>query len=636
MPIEELELLAKSNWALPRPRIIDPAVFFDLLKIRQLTGEACDLAVRATAGIATSALSNPFTIARSMQGGAAEALGLGSFGPGVEAQLSPEQNFQMREKATQKLSDAYHLDDTASCVVTMREASVLQRVARQVIETPRENLDRIDGKYVHYFHQKTDDKAMMNPEALSLLDEVIIERHMSAEPLRTRAVAKMLQEKNLEAVEDLTKALQIYRSQKSLHKPRPRKSQATSSSAATTSDSSKCKGKQLDENNYPSGLEAQLLCHRAGAYLDLASQTIEKALPSKGQSQSSSMGASNESNTGGPSVGTDPEAMEREKQGKLVKEYAIRAIRDYTTYLSLLDYTPDLDPKHMEAFDRGVYQAAVGYKVPKGNTGSSSNPLLGIPSPVVYQIAKLFSVTPPILPPNPQTDILVDHDSALKNASDTSARHAAAQQLLDSTNKNESLTYHPLLVDALHSLLLCHVLMQTSDREIHRHAHMAAHLIRSCDGYPIFEQPLAVQSRKDWVEVLSRVGEKFDLGESWDFLCRPRLYRRGGIPPVYPEEGGALYRRGEIPPVYPEQGGAMKETEDEKRKRLHWKAILETVADKGVTDDETFKKELAARKKRQVEEERKGTGKAGPSKGKAQDEDHDVGSIRARSIEEEA
>ncbi|OBT55510.1 hypothetical protein VE04_04116 [Pseudogymnoascus sp. 24MN13] len=620
IPIEELEVLAKSNWALPRPRIIDPAVFFDLLKIRQLTDEACDLAVRATAGIATSALSKPFTIARSMRGSRVEALGLGSFGPGVEAQLSPERKFRMREKATQKLSEAYRLDDTASCIVTMRGPSVLGMVAKQVVETPREDLDCLDGKYVHYFHEKTDDKAMMKPEAFSLLDEVINERHLPAEPLRTRAVAKMLQENNLEAVEDLTKALQFCRSQKSLHKPKLPKSQNNSSSAADTSGSSKCKEKKLDENDYPSSLEAQVLFRRASAYLDLASQTVEKALPSTDQSQRSSMGASNESNTGGPSVGAEPEAMEREKQGKLVKEYAKRALRDYTSYLSLLDYTPDLDPKHMDAFDRRVFQTAVGFKLPKGNTGSSSNPLSGIPSPVAYQMSTLFSATPPSLQPNPQTDILVDHDSAPKNASDTSALHAAAQQLLDSANKNESLTYHPLLVDVLHSLLLCHVLVQTSDREIHRHAHMAARLIRSCDGYPIFEPPLEVQSRKDWLEVLSRVGERFDLGESWDFLCRPRLYRRGGVPPVYREEGGG-----------------MKETRDEKRERLHRKAVLETVTDKSITDDETFKKELAAKKTRQVEEERKSTGKsdedkAGPSKGKAKDEDHNVGSNRARSI----
>ncbi|KAL5352464.1 hypothetical protein ACLOAV_002412 [Pseudogymnoascus australis] len=184
MPCGQLEVLAKSNWALPRPRAVAPAVFFDLMKIRKLAEEACDLSVRATAGIATSALANPFTVAKSMKGSGVEALGLGSFGPGTVAQLSPERKFRMRDQATQKLSKAYHLDEIASSVVTMQGASVLERVAEQVIGTPRENLDRLDGKYVHYFHQRTDDEAMKMPEAFALLDEVISGRNMSAEPLR--------------------------------------------------------------------------------------------------------------------------------------------------------------------------------------------------------------------------------------------------------------------------------------------------------------------------------------------------------------------------------------------------------------------------------------------------------------------
>ena len=536
MPCEELEVLAKRNWALPRPRAIDPAVFFDLVQVRKLVEEACDLAVRATAGISTSALSNPFTIAKSLHGSNAEALGLGSFGPGTGAQLSPERKFRMREKATKKLSEAFHRDELASSILTMQGASVLERVAEQLIKTPRENLDPLDGKYVHYFHEKVDEGALEKAETLILLDEVISGRHMSAEPLRTRAVSKMHQERYLEAVRDLTRALEICRYQQSIHKPEPQKSQNTTGSAAGTNDSSKCKEVKLDEDEYPSSLEAQLLFHRGCAYLDLACQAIEKALPSKSQSQSSSMGASNESDPGGPNVGGDPEATEREKQGRLVKEYAKRALRDYMAYLSHLDYTPELDPKHMESFVRRVNQAAVGFKLPRGQTGSNSAPILGIPPPVVHQISSLFSAAPPAdIPSDPQTDILVDHSSAPKDSSsdtkDTSgtfAFHEAAQQLLDNIGQHESLTYHPLLVEALHSLLLCHVLMQTSIKELQRHAHMAARLIRSCDGYPIFLKPRALLYREDWLEVLGRVGEKFTLGASWDILCRPRLYRRGG------------------------------------------------------------------------------------------------------------
>lgn len=81
----------------------------------------------------------------------------------------------------------------------------------------------------------------------------------------------------------------------------------------------------------------------------------------------------------------------------------------------------------------------------------------------------------------------------------------------------------------------------------------------------------------------------------------------------------------------------MKEDEDEKRERLHKQAVLETLENGGITDDETFKKALAARVKRQEEDEMKSTGTAdkhknGASKKKAQDDEHGVSSIRARNI----
>lgn len=546
----------------------------------------------------------------------------------------------MREQATQKLSKAYQLDEIASSLVTMRGASILERVAQQVIETPRENMDRLDGKYVHFFQEKISEKTRQDPNSLALIDEVINGWVLSAEPLRTRAIAMIQQERYLGAVEELTMALQICRCQQSMHKADPQKSQGTPSSAADTSDSSKFKESKLDGNDYPSSLEPQLLFHRAGAYLELACQAVEKALPPKAQSQGSSVGASNSSDPGdpsaregpgasnnsdprGPSVGGDPRAIERDKQGKLVKENAKRALRDYIAFLSHLDYTPELDPKHMEAFERRVRQTAVGSKLPKGNTASGSNPSSGVPLPVSHPISSLFSAAPPTgLPSNPQTDILVDHSSGPQNES--SALHEAAQQLLDSTNKHESLTYHPFLIEALHGLLLCHVLMQTSTPELQRHAHMAARLIRSCDGYPIFEQPRLVPSREDWLEILSRMGEKNSLGASWEVLCRPRLYRRGGIPPIFAAEGGG-----------------MRETSDEKRERLHRKAVLETLHETSITDNEAFKKALAEKQKKQEEEEeeeeRKSAAKSDghkddASKNKAQDKEHDASSIRARSI----
>ncbi|KFX92726.1 hypothetical protein V490_05210 [Pseudogymnoascus sp. VKM F-3557] len=648
MRCEDLEMLAKSNWALPPPRAIDPALFFDLVNIRKLVEEATDLSVRATAGIATSALSTPFTRAQSLKGSGAERMGLGLglySSSGTDTELSPKRKLQMRSQATQKLSRAYQLDELSSSLVTTQGASILESVAEQVIGNPRENIDPLDGKYVHYFHEKIDTKSLENPQKLKPLDEVISGRKMSAEPLRTRAVALMHQERYKTAVQDLTRALEICKFHERMHIPEPRKSQNTGSLGAGTSDSSKGKEVKLDEGNYPSSLKPQLSFYRACAYLGLACQSIDRALPPKGdkilpKTQGSSQGVSNEGDRGGLWSEEDLEAMERANQGRMVKDCAKRALQDYLEYFSNLDFTPELDPKHMEVFVRKVHQVASGSK---GQGGTNSNRSLGIPPPVVYPISRLFDAVQPIgLPSDPQTDILVDHSSAPKNKSDTStpysnssasddmsgtsttggdsapedpsgtsALHEAAQQLLDSTNKQESLTYHPLLVEALHCLLLCHVLMQTSIRELQRHAHMAARLIRSCDGYPIFGEPTMVPAREDWIQILGRVGDKYALDASWEVLCRPRLYRRGGIPPIFNDEEGN-----------------MKETKDEKRDRLHKEAVLETLRDKSIADNETFKKALADRQRRQEEEERS-TGKMDEHH---DGKEHNVSSIRARRI----
>ncbi|KAJ4982811.1 histidine kinase group protein, partial [Stagonosporopsis vannaccii] len=58
LPPEVLESLAHANYLAPRPRPIDAAVFFDLLKIRRHVDDATNLAVRATSGLTSAALSS--------------------------------------------------------------------------------------------------------------------------------------------------------------------------------------------------------------------------------------------------------------------------------------------------------------------------------------------------------------------------------------------------------------------------------------------------------------------------------------------------------------------------------------------------------------------------------------------------
>lgn len=121
LPPEVLESLAYSNYDSPRPRPIDPAVFFDLVKVRRLVEEATDLTVRAANGTTASSLSNSLGAGNGiLGGGGAAALGLGIGGGGPNAKLSRERKHRMREQATQKLSRAYKLDEIAASVATMQ------------------------------------------------------------------------------------------------------------------------------------------------------------------------------------------------------------------------------------------------------------------------------------------------------------------------------------------------------------------------------------------------------------------------------------------------------------------------------------------------------------------------------------
>ena len=163
MPPEVLESLANNNYNLPRPRPIDPAVFFDLLKIRQLVDDATNLAVRAASGVTSSSLNNSMNAGNGLLGNGGAALGLG-IGSGGNAKLSRERKHRMREQATQKLSKAYHLDEIACSVATMQSASTLEDVAQLVLQ--RNPLDA-DAKYVHFFHEKIPSVNLLNVQACS-------------------------------------------------------------------------------------------------------------------------------------------------------------------------------------------------------------------------------------------------------------------------------------------------------------------------------------------------------------------------------------------------------------------------------------------------------------------------------------
>jgi hypothetical protein len=379
---------------------------------------------------------------------------------------------------------------------------------------------------------------------------------------------------------------------------------------------------RIPEEDQPSSLEAQLLFHRAGVYLTLACNYVHAALD--GLQEAEEKKAEREAKiAAGEEV--EPETLEevsarffRIESRKQVRQNAKRALRDYTAFLSHFEYTPGLSPEIAEQFllrlgssanhhpstngyskdnirphmsrllesnnaTSSASDALVPHRRPHGHNNShdrDSWPKL--PPPTIYKASQLFDAAPlSSLPPYPaQTP--------------PSPASAAAAAFADT---HESITYHPLLTDALHSLLLCHALIQTPAKEHLRHAHNAARLARICDGYPIF---LAARSpaRADWIEVVRRAGNWIGLTSSWENLCRP-----APLPGHYANSSRNSGSSTDLARTGANGTSSIAststaETETQKRERQKQEAILDALADERVVDEASFQRAVRARERR--------------------------------------
>lgn len=506
----------------------------------------------------------------------------------------------MREHATQKLSHAYHLDEIAASVATMQSASALEDVAKFVLQR---NENDADAKYVHFFHEKIPSRSLAECTSLEPLNEVIRQTPTEGAPYRTRALTRIFKEDFVGATKDLTEALSVCRLYNAQHQLKNDQTELIIARDAAALSREYRADAKVEEKDQPSSLECQLLFHRAGTYLTLACDHIAPAL--HGLVPASEVPATAIDGEEGQSPELSPAAKEAcnaaTEARKLVRTYAKRALRDYTSFLSHFDYTPGLPAEVTEAFLQKVNVAANGYS--KRSRGerllditdhtyrprNSSNALIlqggsdedesnkenlhgstklssSLPGSRVHPLNTLFAAVPPAgLPPYP-----------VQSAALVTAKDSRALPTSNHSDISEAITYHPLLTDALHSLLLCHCLIQTSPKEHLRHAHMVARLARICDGYPIF---LAARSpaRADWIEVVRRANNWLGLGESWEVLCEPA--------------------------PLPGQKEKKPETAEERRERNKREAIRDALADDRVHDEESFRASVRAREMRAAREE---------------------------------
>ncbi|KAK4643988.1 hypothetical protein QC761_300770 [Podospora bellae-mahoneyi] len=589
LPPEVIETLANINYNTPRPRPIDPAVFFDLVKIRRLVDEAIDLAVRAASGVASL---NQQSIPGLHH---AAALGLGfGFRPGNQAKLSPERKHRMRKDATHKLCKAYKLDEVACSVSTMQSASALEEVASLVLQR---SPDDSDAKYVHFFHEKIPSRQLAECTSLQPLDEAIHENPSDPEPLRTRGIVKIFKEDFQGAVADFTDALRVHRLRRPTHRYAGKDAEAEQQVAQRTAR--RTEDVVLKEEEQPSSLETQLLFQRAGVYLTMACQHVDAAFP-----DGSPQVPEPDSDGDQASPPLSPEVLEARQH---VRQNAKRALRDYMTYLSHFEYSPDLPLDIAEDFARKVNSIANGVRVPRHTTKSASplgNDERTTQKPHrIYVLSDLFAPSPPPdLPPYPITDL-------------ASLQAQQPPPPVLSPVITETLTYHPLLADALHALLLCHCLIQTSAKELLRHAYMVARLARLADGYPAFQASRS-PARTDWVEVLRAGGNWIQLAGAWDDLCAP-----APVPVLHPNGSSPLHHLQHQPPqskpALPSSdttGSEVStelrelpspfpfpvpvETEKQRKDRLHHQIVLDALGDERVSDEPSFRQAVLARQLR--------------------------------------
>ncbi|GIZ40285.1 hypothetical protein CKM354_000363100 [Cercospora kikuchii] len=603
LPPEILDSLAHQNWTMPAPRLIDPAVFYDIVKIRKAVDQASEDSVRASTGLSNAAMN-----------GRMDYFGAGG-GPG--SQLSKERIFKIRQKAVKLLSSAFQLDEVAASVATMQATSTVEDVAQHVLKRESQSTD---ARYVHFFHEKIPSRAMEEYTPLDPLNEIIQALPMEEQPapLRTRALVQIFKQQWQGAVYDLTIALRIIENLRRIHKPDQQELELASKMKAE--QEAWQKGHRdwrsvphLKEEDQPKSLEMQLLFNRAGVYLTIACQSVHAALDGLQEYQQAT--AEGESN------GVDRKAQdERLAARKIVKVNARRALKDYEAFLSHFDYTPGLPYEITNEIMRRVHDLANGNKtqttLPKSRlielndsgdevhsdnadekltpTSSSlvkhqkpkSDPFERgedgwpkFPSPKIHPASALFTQQPPAdLPPFPSEETI---EAMRKN-----------DILHEAFGSREAVTYHPLLTDALHSLLLAHALVQTSPTEILRHAHNAARLARIADGYPIF-QAARSPARADWIEVLRRANNWLGLSVPWQKLCAPA--------PLPDAAGG--WAKDTSSKAVARQKERKQETSEQKRERIKQESIIDALSDDRVVDEESFQRAVRARERRALEDE---------------------------------
>jgi hypothetical protein len=455
---EQVEAFVHVNHKYPRPKPYDPAVLNDVMKIRIAVDEAIDLAVRAASGVSSNQANSSIGAGKGIMQGA-EDLGFTFGSNGTTTKLSKERISRMRELAVQKLSHAYHLDEIATSVATMQSSTTLDDIAQFALSR---NPDNRDANYVYFFHEKIPSRRIAEFSPLDSLDRLVMQSPHDASYYRTRAVVKLFKAEHESAIRELSDGL---RACQMFH----------SSGGDAPFDAVK------KNEHEATGVEAQLYFYRANSHLQISFKYLAETQDVYEQTQA------------------DPEDQQlitkHLELRKVVKINARKAVRDFLSFLSHFEYTPNQNTAS------------------KVNSRQSEQE-----AEHIYKVSDLFSATPPsTLPPYPPIDL------------DERITLPIEDPIQDDTN--ERVTFHPLLPEGLCSLLISHIVAQTPTTELRRHTYNAARLIRLLTGTPLFLMGRS-SSAATWQDVLQCTNNWLDLSHSWLGLCGREiaLFGAGWLP----------------------------------------------------------------------------------------------------------
>ncbi|KAF7316792.1 CRAL-TRIO-N domain-containing protein [Mycena chlorophos] len=526
-----------KRWTLlggkPTPPPIDPGVFRNVTAIRRLIDEAAELSVRASSGLSAAELS-------SMRSGSnlnSSYLGFNAWGGngnggGRNVAMSAMRIHRLRALAVQKLATAYRADEIASSVMVMQGGTVFDDLAERVLKVDPNDAD---AQYVHFFHEKIPSRQLAEFTTTQVLDELIERQPQRLEYYRTRGIVHCFRDEFSMATKDFTQALKearAVRKAKVAHHhnysepPQNGKSHGGKGGKRRKGGG---KGKQThqpelgteeletdrgesDEGlaphpstlaDAPSPLEPQLLFLRGAAYLQHAVHLIEAAilklegvhkfdatLPGGSSGVDLRLSCLDGGIYGGVEVGNpdgplgssmSPKSRayqeifgiaetgewrcgngESEKARDHVVGLIKKSMRDHERFLA-----------HFDTLDAGVNRNG-----------------LNIAQKVDMAFRTVEAVRPggQAPPPSGNKQLLLE----------------------DAEGPTTFTTYHPLLVEAHFSILLCYILLGDFTNLLPVFVNTAK-TVDGLEGYPVFLPPRSL-AQAEFIEVLQRLASGWKIG----------------------------------------------------------------------------------------------------------------------------